>query len=63
MNDKIEIAKLATQLTVVMLSTKDGDINSITHDARVVGRDKNTPTAFTVFDAAYKHIQATLSAQ
>lgn len=62
MNDKIEIAKLATQLTIAVLENKNGQILSITHAEKAAGA-KETPDAMIVFDVVFKHLQATLSAQ
>ena len=63
MNEKLEIAKLATQLTIAMLNNKDSGINQLTYQARVTGTDKESMPALSVFDAVFKHLQATLSAQ
>lgn len=62
--DKIEIAKIAAQLTIAILDKRTGDITKIVASTRKEGSfDANTPDVFAIFDASYKHIQSTLTEQ
>lgn len=62
MNNKIEIAKIAAQLTIAMLENKDGHFNKVVKNAKSMEEpgDKR-PDVLTVFDLVYKHVQSTLT--
>lgn len=62
MNEKIEIAKIAAQLTITILERKGTDIQKTANLSLASSTDRNQPEALLVFDAVYKHVQATLIA-
>lgn len=62
MNDKIEIAKLATQLTIALMGDV-GATNKIVYSAKKSDAYEDTPDALIVFDAVFKHLQTNLNAQ
>ncbi|MBL8499585.1 MAG: hypothetical protein JNL77_03210 [Nitrosomonas sp.] len=61
MSEKIEIAKIASQLTIAMLENKDGHFEKIAKRARSTAEPgEKIPDVFAVFDVVYKHVQSTL---
>lgn len=62
MNEKLEVAKLATQLIVALIG-EQGAINRIALAAKQSGADKNAPEALLAFDAVFKHLQDSLGVQ
>lgn len=61
MNDKTEVAKIATQLTIAMLENKDGHFDKIAKRARSTAEPGDKlPDVLAVFDVVYKHVQSTL---
>ncbi|MBP9101477.1 MAG: hypothetical protein KBF68_08930 [Nitrosomonas sp.] len=62
-NEKIEIARIATQLTITILEKRGGDITTILTAASKEGSNVKTPDVFAIFDASYKHVQETLGTQ
>ncbi len=60
MTDKLEVAKLATQLTVALLTEKNGQFGSVVYEARTDAGQKK-PEVVMVFDYLFEHIQARLS--
>lgn len=59
MTDKLEAAKLATQLTVALLESKQ------IHDISLqrVLQDSKEPDVVAAFDYLFKHVQAALAEQ
>jgi hypothetical protein len=59
----IEVAKLATQLTISIMNDRNGQMMSIIHASRRDGASKDSPDAMVVFDSFYSHIQELLNEQ
>ncbi len=64
MNDNIEIAKIAAQLTIAILNDKNGGSGQAAYFAKTTGdTDSKKPDALKIFDFVYKHVQSTLTEQ
>jgi hypothetical protein len=63
MKERIEIANLATQLTIAILASKDSEADRLVYRAQVAGADKELPKALVIFDEVFAHIQSTLMVQ
>lgn len=63
MTEKLELAKLATELTIAALQDKNGVAGKVVHAARIKGTDKDTPDLLVMFDAIYDHLAAKLTPQ
>lgn len=64
MNEKLEIAKLATELTIALRT--DAKLHSdmpIIAAARKAGASSDTPDALVLFDAIYDHLSSKLTPQ
>jgi hypothetical protein len=60
--EKLEAAKLATQLTVALLADKSGMLNEVA-EAAGARRGGETPKAVAVFDYLLNHVQSRLKEQ
>lgn len=63
MNENIEIAKLATQLTLAILEDRNDAAGKIAYKAKAAGANKELPDFLLVFDTAFAHLQETLKPQ
>ena len=61
MNEKIEIAKLTTELTVALLGDAHRRDQSLLFSARKAGEDKEKPDVLVLFDAIYNHLSSKLT--
>ncbi|MDD3329526.1 MAG: hypothetical protein PHW25_20805 [Zoogloea sp.] len=59
MTDKLEVAKLATQLTIALIENKQ--LNDV--GLQRVIRSSEDPQVVAVFDYLFKHVQALLTEQ
>ena len=61
MTEKLEVAKLATELTIALLGDGQRRDTEIERAARQAGAGKETPAALVLFDAIYDHLLAKLT--
>lgn len=61
MTEKLDIAKLATELTIAALQDKSGAAGKVVHAGRIKNTDKDTPDLLVMFDAIYDHLSAKLT--
>ena len=63
-NDKIEIAKIATQLTIAILK-EDGleRKRAAKYPKSEDDKDDHRPNTLKIFDGVYKHVQSVLTEQ
>lgn len=59
MSDKIEIAKIAAQLTSLVIENKTNDLTKILP----ASKSQQAIGVLVIFDTIYKHVQSTLTEQ
>lgn len=61
MTEKLDVAKLATELTIAALQDKNGAAGKVLNVARLKSVNKETPELLVMFDAIYDHLSAKLT--
>lgn len=63
MSEKLEAAKIATQLTIALIEDKTRKFDDTVRSARAAGASKDMSDTSAVFDTLFKHVYATLGEQ